>query len=100
MLSPREEGGGGAGYRREIDSASFSLGGDFDTWVLPSGREFDIAKTCFGQKVVPRAGNLTFSKCPGVGDLTLALVKMSNSPGFPPPPPCSFLLIKGSMTLI
>ena len=42
--------GGRAGYPREIDSASFSLGGNFDIWVLPWGREFDMAKTCFGQK--------------------------------------------------
>ena len=77
------------GYLREIDPASFSLGGDFDIRVLPCGREIDIATTCFGQKVVPRGGNLTFPRCPGVGNLTLALVKMSNSPGsthLPPPP--------------
>ena len=73
------------GYPQEIDSASLSLGGDFDIWVLPWGREFDIAKTCFGQKAVPRGGNLTFSRCPG--NLTLALMKMSNSPGSAPPPP-------------
>ena len=84
MLSPRM---GGAGYPREIDSASFSPGGDFDIQVLPWGQEFDIAMTCFGQKVVPRGGNLTFSRCPGVGNLTLALVKMSNSPGSAPPAP-------------
>ena len=60
---------------------STSLGGDFDIWVLPWGQELDIAKTCFGQKVVPRGGNLTFSRCSGVGNLTLALMKMSNSPG-------------------
>ena len=68
------------GYPREIDFASFFLGGDFDIGVLPWGLEFDIATTCFGQKAVPRGGNLTFSRCPGVGNLTLALVKMSNSP--------------------
>ena len=55
-------GGGGPGYPWEIDSASFSLGGDFDIRALPRGREFDIATTCFGQKVVPRGGNLTFSR--------------------------------------
>ena len=65
---------------------SLSLGGDFDIEVLPWGREFDIATTCFGQKVVPRGGNLTFSRCPGVGNLTLGLVKMSNSPGSTGPP--------------
>ena len=93
MLSPRM---GAAGYPREIDSASFSLGGDFDIQVLPWGQEFNIAMTCFGQKVVPRGGNLTFSWCPGVGKLTLALVKMSNSPGSarrPPPLPWGFTLI-------
>ena len=49
--------------------------------------------TCFGQKAVPMGGNLTFSRSPGVGNLTLALVnltlalvKMSNSPGSDPPP--------------
>ena len=78
MLNPRV---GGGGYPREIDSVSFSLGGDFDIRVLPWGREFDIATTWFGQKAVPRGGNLTFSRCPGVGNLNLALVKMSNSPG-------------------
>ena len=85
MFGPRVRGG--AGYPREIDSASFSLGGDFDIRVLPWGREFDIATTCFGQKAIPRGGNLTFSRCPGVGNLTLALVKMSNSPGSGRPPP-------------
>ena len=55
---------------QEVDSASFSQGGDFDIQVLPWGLEFDIATTCFGQKAVPWDGNLT-----------LALVKMSNSPG-------------------
>ena len=69
------------GYPQEIDSGSFSLGGDFDIWVLPWGQEFDIARTCFGQKAVPRGGNLTFSRCPGVGNLTLALMKVTNSPG-------------------
>ena len=43
--------GGGVGYTQEIDSASFP-------WVLPWGREFDIATNCFGQKVVPRGGNI------------------------------------------
>ncbi|XP_067041107.1 uncharacterized protein [Acropora muricata] len=32
-----------AGYPREIDSVTFSLGWDFDIWVLPWGREFDVA---------------------------------------------------------
>ena len=82
------------GYLLEIDSASISLGWDFDMRVLPWGREFDIATTCFGQKAVPRAGNLTFSRCPGVGNLTLALVKMSNSPGSARrPPPWGLTLI-------
>ena len=84
MLSPRM---GGVAYPWEIDSTSFSLGGDFDIRVLPWGRKFDIATTCFGQKAVPRAGNLTFCRCPGVGNLTPPLEKMSNSPGsacFPP----------------
>ena len=54
MLSPWVGGGGGADYPWKIDSASYSLGGDFDIQVLPWGREFDIAMTCFGQKVVPR----------------------------------------------
>ena len=67
MLSPRV---GGSGYPWEIDSVSFSLGGDFGIQVLPWGREF------FGKKAVPRGGNLTFSRCPGVGNLTLALMKM------------------------
>ena len=75
--------GRGAGYPREIDSVSFSLGGDFDIQVLPLGWEFDMATTCFGQKAVPSGGNLTL--CPGVGNLTLALMKMSNSPGSAPP---------------
>ena len=48
------------------------MGGDFDIWVLPWGREFDIAETCFGQKAVPRGGNFTFSRCPGLRNLTLA----------------------------
>ena len=78
-LKPR--GWGGGGYTHRIDSVSASLGGDFDIWVLPWGQELDIAKTCFGQKVVPRGGNLTFSRCSRVRNLTLALVNMSNSPG-------------------
>ena len=69
------------GYPWEIDSATFSLGVDFDIQVLPWGRKFDIAMTCFGQKAAPRGGNLTFSRCPGVGNLALALVKLSNSLG-------------------
>ena len=86
--------GRGGGYPQEIDSASFSLGGDFDIRVLPWGREFDIATACFGQKAVPRGGNLTFSRCPGKGNLTLALVKMSNFPGSAcPPPPWGLTLI-------
>ena len=71
----------------EIDYVSFSLVVDFDIQVLPWGRKFDIAKTCFGQQAVPRGGNLKFSRCPGVGNLTLALVKMSNFPGSAPPHP-------------
>ena len=48
------------------------MGGNFDIWVLPWGREFDIAETCFGQKAVPRGGNFTFSRCTGLRNLTLA----------------------------
>ena len=79
MLSPRV--GGEVGYPQEIDSRSFSLRGDFDIRVLPWCREFDIGTTCFGQKAVPSGGNLTFSRCPGVENLTLALMKVSNSFG-------------------
>ena len=75
MLSPR------VGSPREIDSPRFFLGRDFDIRALPCGQEFGKATTCFGQKAVSRGGNLTFSRCPGVPNLTLALVKMSNSPG-------------------
>ena len=32
-------------------------------------------------KNFPRGRNLTFTRCPGVGNLTLASMKMSNSPG-------------------
>ena len=53
--------------------------------VLPRGGEFDIAKTCFGQKAVPRGWNSAFSRCPRVENLALALVKMSNSPESAPP---------------
>ena len=63
---------------------------------MPWGLEFDIATTCFGQKAVPWDGNLTFCRCPGVGNLTLALVKMSNSPGsacHPSPLPWGLTLI-------
>ena len=42
-----------------------------------------ITKTCFGQKQLSRDGNLTFTRCPGVGNLTLTFLKMSNSPGSP-----------------
>ena len=50
-------------YPWEVDSASFSLGGNFDIWVLPWGREFDMAKSCFSKKKkIPRAVfSLTFS---------------------------------------
>ena len=51
-------------YPREIDSASFSLGGNFDIYVQPWGREFDMAKSCFSKKKkkIPRAVfSLTFS---------------------------------------
>ena len=48
------------------------MGGDFDIWVLPRGWEFDIAETCFGQKAVRWGGNFTFSRCPGLRNLTLA----------------------------
>ena len=49
----------------------------------------DIPKNCcegdyvqYGERrKVPRGGNLTFSKCLGVGNLTLASMKMSNSAG-------------------
>ena len=61
-------------------TGNFSLGGDFEIRVLPGGREFDIATTCFGQKAVPRVGNLTFSRCQGVGNLTLARVKKIKLP--------------------
>ena len=58
---------------------------------LIMGIKSTITKTCLGQKQLPRDGNLTFTRCPGVGNLTLAFVKMSNSPGscHPPPPPWS-----------
>ena len=96
MLSPRVSG---AGYPREIYSASFSLGGDVVIQVLPWGQEFDIATTCFGQKSAHRGGNLAFSRCAGVGNLTLAQVKMSNSPrSVRPPPPTLELNIDRCIT--
>ena len=48
---------------------------------------------CFPLKRFPHFprgwGNLTFTRCPGVGNLTLASMKMSKSPGsaHTPPPP-------------
>ena len=88
MLSPRTGEGGGGGYLREIDSASISLGGDFDIRVLPWGREFDIATTCFGQKAVPRAGNFTFSRYPRGGEFDSGSRENVKFPWvFPPPPP-------------
>ena len=47
------------------------------------GREFDIAKTYFEQKAVPRGGNLTFPRCPRVGNFTLGILL----PGSARPPP-------------
>ena len=91
MLSPRV-GGGGRLPTRNFPSKLFP-GGDFDIQVLPWVREFDIATTCFGQKAAPRVGNLTFSRCPGVGNLILAAVKMSNFPGSTHPPLNSFICI-------
>ena len=41
-INVKPQGGGGGGYSREIDSESFPLGRDFDTWSL-QGREFDMA---------------------------------------------------------
>ena len=105
-INVKPQGGGGrAVYPREIDSASFSLGGDFDIRVLLWGREFDIATTCFGQKAFPWGGNLTFSRCPGKGNLTLAIVKMSNCPGSDRPYPHTLGLnidrcIKGRGTFV
>ena len=55
------------------------------------------------RKSYPRGGKLTFSRCLGVGNLTLAATKMSNSPGSapPPPPPWGLTLIGAlSATLI
>ena len=71
----------------KLSRRAFLGGADFDSWVLPWGWEFEMGKTCFGKKAVPRGGNLTFSRCPEVENLTLALVKMSNSPGSAHPPP-------------
>ena len=68
---------------REIDSTSFSLGGDFDIRVLLWGREFDVATTCFGQKAVPRGGNLTFFKVPRGGEFDPGSVQLSNLLGLP-----------------
>ena len=51
-MSVKPQGGGGGGwvgYPWEVDFVSVSLGGDFDIGVLPWGREFDIATTCFEQ---------------------------------------------------
>ena len=45
------------------------------------------------RKSYPRGGKLTFSRCPGVGNFTLASIKMSNSPGSPPPQLCGVTLI-------
>ena len=39
-----------------------------------------ITRTCIGKKRLPKVGNLTSTRCPGVGNLTLAHVKMSSSP--------------------
>ena len=55
-------------------------GWGFDIRVLPWGREFGIAKTCFGQKAVPRSGNSTFSRCPGMGNLTFSREPESTPP--------------------
>ena len=38
------------------------------------------------RKSYPRGGKLTYSRCLGVGILTLASIKMSNSPGSARPP--------------
>ena len=45
---------------------------------------------------LPRDGDLTFSRCLGVGNLTPASMKMSNSPGSaarPPPQPWGLTFI-------
>ena len=85
MLSPRV--GGGVGYPRDFDSGSFPLGRNFDTWVPTLGREFG-SKTCLLQENFPEGwGNLTFTRCPGVGNLTQASMKMSKSPGSARPRP-------------
>ena len=48
---------------------------------------------------LPRGGNLTLrtSRCLGVGNLTLASMKMSNSPGSAPPPPPWGLTLIGAL---
>ena len=55
------------------------------------------------RKSYPRGEKLTFSRCLGVGNLTLASNKMSNSPGSarppPPPPPILGLHIDRCITL-
>lgn len=91
MLSPRV-GWGGRLPMGNLLSKLFP-GGDFDIQVLPWVWEFDTATTCCGQKAAPRGGNLTFSRCPRMGNLTLALVKMSNFPGSTHPPLNSFICI-------
>ena len=54
--------------------------------VKPQGREFEVGRPDSHGKSLPRDRNWTFSKSLGVGNLTLASVKMSNSPGSAPHP--------------
>ena len=57
MLSPRVGGGGGFTYEK------------------------------LTQRTFPWVAILTVCRCPGVENLALASIKMSNSPGSAPPPP-------------
>ena len=77
-VKPQGVGGGGGGQvtHEKIDWECLPLGRDF--WRL------SVAKK---RKCYPRGGKLTFSRCLGVGNLTLASIKVSNSPGSAPPPP-------------
>ena len=78
MFSPRV-GGGGTTHGKLTQPASPGSG----FWQLNAapGSGIWLLRQVANRTKSPRGGNLTFPRCPGVGNLTLASMKMSKSAG-------------------